>query len=89
MTDRLFCRNCRYIFYRMTTVAICRRPPNVPDIVYGTEPLFHGQCRSERQRTFCDLLFGRDKCGPEGRYFEAHPLFETADRTWLPEDLRK
>ena len=71
MTDRPICNDCRYIRYRMTTEAICRRPPNVPDIVHGTEPLFHGRCHAERKRGFFDRLFGIDKCGPEGQYFKA------------------
>lgn len=88
MTDRP-CVNCLHSRDYMTTTPKCRRPPSVPHVVYGTHPFSQGRCARERQRTFCDLLFGRDKCGPEGRYFEEHPVLKTLSNTFLPEHLRK
>lgn len=71
MSDLPICKNCVHIRHYMFSGAHCRRHPNVPDVVHGTVSVNHPACHAERKRSFFDRLFGMDKCGPEGKYFEA------------------
>ena len=61
------CRDCRY---QTPLLSYCLRPIAIPlDIVTGatTSPLFKYLSDERRPKR----LFGRDRCGPSARYFEA------------------
>lgn len=74
MTNIPICKNCVHRNRGSKEVRpfpdFCARWPDKPSVVHGT---VHGEteyCYDERQRTFWDRLFKRDKCGPEGKYFK-------------------
>jgi hypothetical protein len=71
-----FCRDCRHSRFstmptRYPPPAGCAREVTGVDLVTGEGIVRERGCRSERrsERT----LFGREKCGPDGRYFEERP----------------
>jgi hypothetical protein len=66
------CRDCVH-GPQLARYAICSRWPKKPDLVRGEKIARLENCYDERNRGFFDRLYGIDKCGPEGKYFEARP----------------
>ena len=64
------CRDCVH-GPQLARYAICSRWPKKPDLVRGEKIARLENCYDERNRGFFDRLYGIDKCGPEGKYFEA------------------
>lgn len=69
--DQPVCKNCVYFNSRIFNGAVCQRWPKKKCLTHGQKPGREETCNHERQRTFLDLLLRNDKCGPEGKYFEA------------------
>jgi hypothetical protein len=69
-TNKPICRDCVH-GPQLPPYAICSRWPQKHCLVHGERIARLENCHDERKRGFFDRLFGIDKCGPEGKYFEA------------------
>ena len=71
MPDGPFCKDCKFLWrYIGGRQPVCRRPTKPAfDLVQG-EQYTYSEFDPHRERSGMHTLFGRQKCGPSGRFFK-------------------